>query len=141
VRRAFGVDWNQPFVRERWEAWLVLVGFSIGAVGLFATFVGIVVLDFADWGMWTFLLAWFGGIGLTVVVLRASKRILGSYYPLWRPIATLSLEVRFIGRAAIEAAEIVEWPRAVGRLLTIALPISFFALFFSIPIAGSIYGP
>jgi hypothetical protein len=58
VKRAFGVDWGQTFVDERSEAWLVLVGFSISIVGLLATFVGIVIFDFADWSKWTFLVAW-----------------------------------------------------------------------------------
>ncbi|MDQ3986642.1 MAG: hypothetical protein M3280_09115 [Actinomycetota bacterium] len=120
------INWQQPFVRVAWEARLVLVGFLLGTLGLFGTAVTLVVRDSFTGGAVIFHLgATLGAVLLSFVLLRVSKRVLGSYYPLWRPLAMLSLQFRFLGRISREATRILGFPDALGNGLAWSLPASF----------------
>ena len=120
------INWQQPFVRVAWEARLVLVGFLLGTLGLFGTAVMLVVRDKTTAGAVIFhLVATMGAVLLSFVLLRVSKRVLGSYYPLWRPLAMLSLQFRFLGRSSREATRILGFPDLLGNGLAWSLPASF----------------
>jgi hypothetical protein len=120
------INWQQPFVRVAWEARLVLVGFLLGTLGLFGTAVAMVVQDRVTAVAMIFHLgATLGAVLLSIVLLRVSKRVLGSYYPLWRPLAMLSLQFRFLGRSSREATRVLGFPESLGNGLATSLTAAF----------------
>ena len=125
------VRWSQPFVMERWEARVVLVGFSAALVALIVMAYWTIAPDVSDSWLYgaAFLMAWFVSLPLTVILFRASRRVVGFYYPIWRMLGMLSLQLRFVGRAPFEAVRILGWPRWIAWILAIGVSTVFLSIY------------